>query len=548
MKKIITQSIKATFLALIFGAVTVFAAGGFVGPSGTTATYNAPLPINVSMNDQFKQGGVGMSSLLIGPGTTLPGATNVSILGKLGIGSGLVFSSIPTNGISAVGMISSAQGFWTLKNVSAGLNSLTPPAAAGTTGAVIADRFCFSGTNGACTTTWGAAPGGPVLPNGNTSQTLRYSASNILSASSVIVNDGTNAGVNGQLILNLTGGATDNLTLNAGPGANRSSIVVNKDLLHFWSSNGHSADIIVRDVYAQGLANTTISPVCADTVGKLILCAPVTTGAPMVTISVSTPTIATSEQTTFGSQAITVSWSTQGMTGGTCTADSRYGSTGGVVEPTGWSGSVSAAGGNQSANVNEFGTTFFLISCTTSSSQTVTANASVHVTGYKTFTGNGSFTVPNKVSTLGIKAAGSGGSGATASQWDGTSPRMVATGGNGSNTVVDWTGGSSLDFTVEGGSGATACTPGTIACRVGIDNIDGTDGNQFSTNLNSAGELRAGISSVSYASSALGLSPYGNGGGGSKNGGAGSNNKHYKSSVSWLPIQCDCPPRWHTRQ
>ncbi|MBP6926234.1 MAG: hypothetical protein KBB70_00865 [Candidatus Pacebacteria bacterium] len=523
MKNILSKSIKAVFLAVVFGAMSVYAAPGFVGPSQTPATYNAPLPINVSLDNQFKQGGVGMSSLLIGPGSTLPGATNASILGKLGIGPGLSFATIPTNGISAVGTISSARGFWTLSNVSVGLAALSPAAvaAAGATGSVIADKFCFS--TGVCTTTWGGGTtGGTTLPNGLTSQTLRYSANNTLSASSIIVNDGTNAGVNGQLILNLTGSGTDNLILNAGPGAVRSSIVTNKNLLHFWSTNGHSADIVVRDVYAQGLMNTTLSQVCADTVGKLILCAGAPAGNPMVSISVSTPVIATSEQTNFGTQAVTVSWSTQGMTGGTCTADSRYGSTGGVVEPTGWSGSVAAGGGSQSANVNEFGTTFFLISCTTSTGQTVTANASVNVTGYRTFTGNNTFTVPNKVTTIGIKAAGSGGSGATATQWDGTSMRMIANGTAGQNTVIDWTGGTSLDFTVEGGGAATACTAGTLACRIGIDNVDGADGNSFATNLNNAGELRSGVSGTSYASSALGLSPYGNGGSGAFSGGAGA--------------------------
>ncbi|MBP7831426.1 MAG: hypothetical protein KA028_00195 [Candidatus Pacebacteria bacterium] len=551
MKNLLSKSMKAAVLALVFGAVTVLAAP-FQGPTQTPAVNNAPLPINVSMNDQFKQGGIGISSLLIGPGSATPGATNASIFGSVRIGSGTVTNgsgylqvndrvavgSTPTGapisptsvgqyGVIAGGIVTGLKGFWTPSNSYVGRAALTTPptltlSAPGNAGSVIADRFCFSGTNGACTTTWGA--GGSVLPNGNTSQTLRYSANNVLSASSTLVNDGTNVGVNGQLLLNLTGSATDNIVMTAGPGADHNSIVINKDFLHFWSTVGlgHSADIRVRDVTAEGLRNTTLSHVCADTEGKLILCAGAPTGSPMVTLSVSNPSIATAEQTTFGSQAITVSWSTQGMTGGTCTADSRYGSTGGVVEPTGWSGSVAAGGGSQSANVNEFGTTFFLISCTTAASQTLTATASVDVTGYRTFTGNGTFTVPNKVTTLGIKAAGSGGSGATAYQWDGRSMRMIANGGNGSNTVIDYTNGTNLDFTVEGGSGATACTQGTIVCRPGIDNVDGTDGNQFPTNLNNAGELRAGISGISYASSSLGLSPYGNGGSGSQSGGAGA--------------------------
>ena len=85
MKKLLSQLAKVAFLAIVFGAISVYAAG-FVGPTGTPAATNASLPLNVSLNDQFKQGGIGISSLLIGPGGSTPGATNASILGSVRIG------------------------------------------------------------------------------------------------------------------------------------------------------------------------------------------------------------------------------------------------------------------------------------------------------------------------------------------------------------------------------------------------------------------------------------------------------------------------------
>jgi hypothetical protein len=325
MKNILSKTFKAAFLALVFGAVTVYAAN-FVGPTGVPSTYNAPLPINVSMDNQFKQGGVGMSSLLIGPGSTLPGATNASILGKLGIGPGLSFATIPANGISAVGTISSARGFWTLSNVSAGIASLSPAAiaAAGPSGAVIADKFCFS--TGVCTTTWGSSGSG-VFPAGTTGQTLFYQANGTaVTPTSTFMINGWTATTSGNAIvtgstdnwqrlkvenggLHIFRSGTDQLFLNnTASGADTVLIASNVPALKFYSSDngGHNSDIYVRDVYASNLANSSTSNVCADGSGKLVLCSGggSTGGNPTVSMQIyryqsTSGPLGTSNPTTF---------------------------------------------------------------------------------------------------------------------------------------------------------------------------------------------------------------------------------------------------------
>jgi hypothetical protein len=324
MKNILSKTFKAAFLALVFGAVTVYAAN-FVGPTGTPATYNAPLPINVSMDNQFKQGGIGISSLLIGPGTTLPGATNASILGKLGVGPGLSFATIPTNGISAVGTISSARGFWTLSNVSAGMASLSAAAvaAAGPTGAVIADKFCFS--TGVCTTTWGGSGSG-AFPAGTTGQTLFYQANGTaVTPTSTFMINGWTATTSGNAImtgstdnwqrlkvenggLHIFRSGTDALFLNnTAGGATMTSVISNVPSLNFYSTDagGHNSDIYVRDlksknVYASDLANSSTSNVCADGSGKLILCSGSGPGTGNPTVSMQVYQVTGGTQVTSG--------------------------------------------------------------------------------------------------------------------------------------------------------------------------------------------------------------------------------------------------------
>lgn len=310
MKNILSKAIKAVFLALIFAAASVYAAS-FVGPSGTPSTYNAALPVNVSANNQFKQGGLGMSSLLIGPGTTLPGATNASILGKLGVGPGLDFSSMSTGSISATGFVSAARGVWTPANYMAGLNALVnPPTAAGPSGSVIAEKFCFSGVNGACINTWPTgSTGGATLPAGTLGQTLFYAAAGTaVTPTSTVSISGTNATINGVGMatspsdtwarftvdnggLHVKKNGTDALFLyNTAGGASSVSVISNVAGLNFWSTDngGHNTDIYVRDVmardtiasrnvkgadiYGSNLANSSTSNVCADGVGKLVLC------------------------------------------------------------------------------------------------------------------------------------------------------------------------------------------------------------------------------------------------------------------------------------
>jgi hypothetical protein len=647
MKQLLSKSVKAVFLALLF--VGVVASAQHVDPSGTPSTMNAPIPVNVSANNQFKQGGLGFSSLLIGPGTTLPAGGNASILGSLRLGSGTVASgsgflqvndrigvgfyrnsagvlvpidmtTVPQYGITSLGQITGAK-LWGANSITAGINGfLNPPTAAGVgaPGAVIADKFCFSGLAGACTTTWGS---GTAL-TGASWQTIFFPTPNTPTATSTLVNTGESVSVNGttaaypaprlfvnggaihidlsahasnsvygrnaiNIVPSFGGGSTrqnavfntagqyfqlwgldritgsprnadliagninadvstlsgrrgrevfnatissDNVSSNAG-----AAMVTNAEEFLFWStafSPGDRADIVVRDVkssrdlYSGSLSNTSMSHICADTAGKLVLCAAV--GSPTVSISVSTPTIATAEQTSFGTQSVNVTWSTQNMSGGTCTADSRYGSTGGVAEPTGWTGSVSATGGSQSANVNEFGTTYFLISCT-NGSQTVTANTSVRVTGYRTFTSNGTFTVPTKVTDLTIKLVGGGGGGSSAPY-----PTDPATdfftldrGYDGSQTTVDWLGGTSLDFTAEAGTGSRDCRPNLQACHAG-SNVDGVPGNQSGANLTNGSDLHAGVGPISGGSS-IGLGSYGTGGSGGHSGGGGAGISTVKS-------------------
>lgn len=347
MKTFLSKSIKAVFLGLLFGAISVYAAG-ITSPSGTPSTMNAALPINVSANNQLKQGGIGMSSLLVGPGAVLPSPTNASILGSLrigtgtvptgtgnlqindraSIGSGITWSGIPANSLSVAGFTSSGTGMWTPANITAGLNGLVnPPTAAGTSGAIIANKFCFAGTNGACTTTWGSGTGSATFPAGLLGQTLYYAtAGTTVTPTSTFSISGTSATINGigaatdsvdawarftvnngGLLVNKNG--TDALLLNnTASGATYLSIVSNVPGLNFWSSDagGHNSDIAVRDVtarditardvlasrnvkavdlYASSLANGTSSNVCADSVGKLILCS--TTGGGGTTTSTS---------------------------------------------------------------------------------------------------------------------------------------------------------------------------------------------------------------------------------------------------------------------
>ncbi|HRH31168.1 MAG TPA: hypothetical protein PK950_00695 [Candidatus Paceibacterota bacterium] len=326
MKNLLSKSMKAAVLALVFGAVTVFAAP-FQGPTSTPAVDNAPLPINVSANNQFKQGGVGISSLLIGPGSTLPGATNASIFGSVRIGSGTVTNgagflqvndriavgsnpagaaispaSVGQYGIIAGGIVTGLKGFWTPSNSYVGMAALTTPptstlSAPGNAGSVIADRFCFSGTNGACTTTWGGSGSG-AFPAGTTGQTLFYQANGTtVTPTSTLMINGWTATLSGNTIatgssdswervkvdngaLQIYRSGTDALFLNnTASGATMASIISNVPSLNFYSTDGtgHNSDIYVRDlrsknVYASDLANSTTSNVCADGSGKLVLC------------------------------------------------------------------------------------------------------------------------------------------------------------------------------------------------------------------------------------------------------------------------------------
>ncbi|MEN9582835.1 MAG: hypothetical protein RL641_789, partial [Candidatus Parcubacteria bacterium] len=89
MKKLLSQSAKIIFLALLFVGVVVFAAPTpLVGPSGAPATDNADLPINVSANSQTKTGGI-TAGLLNSIGNIFSGATaiNSNVPGHLSTGS-----------------------------------------------------------------------------------------------------------------------------------------------------------------------------------------------------------------------------------------------------------------------------------------------------------------------------------------------------------------------------------------------------------------------------------------------------------------------------
>lgn len=455
MKKIITQSIKATFLALIFGAVTVFAAP-FVGPTDVPSVDNAPLPVNVSLNNQFKQGGIGISSLLVGPGSTLPGATNVSILGKLGIGSGLVFSSIPTNGISAVGMISSAQGFWSVKNISAGFNSLTPPAAAGATGAVIADRFCFSGLAGTCTTTWGG--GGSTL-NGLINQTVRFSGTNTPVAASNLMNDGTNVSIYGAT--NFYGGSAavpNVLFLNSQPGASKVTIVTNKQNLQFWNSLGNSnASLIAFDLTATNLSNGTNQYVCADTNGKLNLCGtgPVTGGSPAIDLQINgQDNYSTTIPDSFTiNDTPNLTWAVTSLGAGwTCTASNA------------WTGTKSANGGAQTIAVNAYGTQTFIITCV-NGAQTVSDTATYTANGYYTYYADGTFNPGTHSSIAGLAltatAVGAGGGGATFDLNSGYVPSCSMT--LNSAAIGGFTAGNPYDVASRNGTTSTIYNNNTAA-------------------------------------------------------------------------------------
>ncbi len=324
MKTFLSKSIKAVFLGLLFGAISVYAAG-ITSPSGTPSTMNAALPINVSANNQLKQGGIGMSSLLVGPGAVLPSPTNASILGSLrigtgtvptgtgnlqindraSIGSGITWSGIPANSLSVAGFTSSGTGMWTPANITAGLNGLVnPPTAAGTSGAIIANKFCFAGTNGACTTTWGSGTGSATFPAGLLGQTLYYAtAGTTVTPTSTFSISGTSATINGtgaatgtadawaRFTVNNGGllvnkGGTDALILNnTAGGANYLSVVSNVPQLNFWSSDGvgHNSDIVTRNVRATALNTAGGDYVCSDAGGNLYNCPvtlPIQTPAP----------------------------------------------------------------------------------------------------------------------------------------------------------------------------------------------------------------------------------------------------------------------------
>ncbi len=191
MKKLLSQSIKTLFLALLFGAVTVLAQ--WTPPSGSPSTMNTPTPLNTSSTGQIKSGAIGASGfqgnglylgatslsnipgggsahinggVSIGNGITTPTSGNLSV-GK-SIGAGTVnMANSPAGSIGASGLVAAGGDIFTaLGNIYSGAGAyLGTYLPAGTTGGVAAERFCLPGTNGsACITTWPSA--GSTLPPG----------------------------------------------------------------------------------------------------------------------------------------------------------------------------------------------------------------------------------------------------------------------------------------------------------------------------------------------------------------------------------------------
>ncbi len=274
MKKFLSQSFKAAFLALLFGGIVVFAAP-FAGPGAfTPATNNAPLPINVSISDQQKTGG-----LNVGKG--------------LGVGHMAVQS---TGKILATSHIQSLGSFIGSGNVYAGINGfyagsgipLTLPAIPGVLNdsTVVADKFCLSGGQGStagCVSIWptGSTPVNP-LPVGINNHTLRYNGgTSKWEDSGVIQNNGTDAAVNGKLTINYSNPATqDGVYINNTDSAGtKVAVIVNKPAFQFWSNpNNDNADLWVRDVLstrkisARSLINSSGDYVCSDQWGTLYNC------------------------------------------------------------------------------------------------------------------------------------------------------------------------------------------------------------------------------------------------------------------------------------
>ncbi len=269
MRNQILNTIKIVFLGLILSASLAFAASsGWVDPTTSPTGGNIEPPINTGSAMQIKSGNLAAQTLL------------------------------------------ALQEVWAGTNIRASGASITHPMPAGfpanADGMVFANWFCLTpttyGSPNNCINQWPTAAGG--LPNGFTGQTIRNDGTGWV-ANSTLINSGTMISSNAPLTITMPGATslipypvsdfnptqntvpvdTSALLLNTNTTAQYGQIVTNRPALRFWSSaNGGQADILVRDVkalgtvyagkdvYAGTLSNPTGNPVCADSLGKLILC------------------------------------------------------------------------------------------------------------------------------------------------------------------------------------------------------------------------------------------------------------------------------------
>lgn len=295
MKKFFSKSIKAVVLALIFGAVTVFAAP-FQGPSFTPAQNNAPAPVNVSTDAQIKGGPLAVSGLLVGPGSPIPTnvpTTSAKIWGALAVGSATPVGA-PAGTVVSSGLMLSGTDVVGSKNVFAGGTSwVNQYQGAGNTGAVSADRFCFSSANGGCITNWAGVSGSGSL-TGATNETIRFSAPNTPVTTNALTNDGNVVVVggsqtqistprltvkNGPLLVDLNNalGTNNNEALILKSGGTNTAVRItaeNKNYFEFWTKMSNTlASVIVEGLKINVFSSVTSSrALCVQPGGNVVLC------------------------------------------------------------------------------------------------------------------------------------------------------------------------------------------------------------------------------------------------------------------------------------
>ncbi len=277
MKKFLTQSAKTAFLAILFGAIAVYAQTSFVGPTGTPANSNAPLPINTSQYSQIKGGSLQTYQSRVGAGTTLPliPTSNQSgilqVDNKVGVGTGIDFATVPVNGLKTMGRIFSGGFYWTPTQIGAGiaaLGAMSSTSPVPDPGSIFASKFCFSLTT--CISAWPTGGSGTTL-SGATNNTVRFSALDTPVAATNLLNDGNSVTVGKTLILDAGLTASQNFRVTAN----------NKNFVEFWTNMSNTyAGIIAESINLKGLTTVpSISPLCVYPGGNVTTCGSSGSGA-----------------------------------------------------------------------------------------------------------------------------------------------------------------------------------------------------------------------------------------------------------------------------